>query len=205
MAYSKVKRNDIEDSKKVTKLLQKYFYPFETTEYVDLENLNSQYRGFDCIFTFNGKRYACDEKSNAKYRTRRLTTFVLELSFENESDGVQEGWFIDGKHSNDAFIFVWIYKNEMDVALVERSAIEKHLEGIGWTKDKLRLKAWYIRSNPKAENMGDLYKNGCRFCFSEKLPEKPVNVLLSKRTYEDLALITRRYSLTEEDLALLDG
>ena len=61
-----------------------------------------------------------------------------------------------------------------------------YLETLGWTVDKLRIKNKQIREQ-KNINMGDIRKYGCKFSYSEQLKEKPINILLPKKTYIELA------------------
>ena len=64
----------------------------------------------------------------------------------------------------------------------------EHLESIGWTKDKLKTKDNQIR-NENDTNFGNINTNGCKFSYSDRLFEKPINILLPKETYINIAEI----------------
>ena len=156
-----------------------------------------QVKGLDVILKRDDKVYNIDEKAAIRY-TNGLNTFALELSFLNRKGNRVDGWLIDEKKINDYFVFVWINKiegelienvdsfKEVEVALVSKEKIMIYLESLGWDVDKLLIKDERIRDGID-DNMGDIRKNGCKFSYSERLFEKPINILLPKQAYIKIA------------------
>ena len=156
-----------------------------------------QVKGLDVILKREGKVYNIDEKAAIRY-TNGLNTFALELSFLNRKGNRVDGWLIDEKKINDHFVFVWINKiegelienvdsfKEVEVALVSKEKIMIYLESLGWDVDKLLIKDERIRDGID-DNLGDIKKNGCKFSYSERLFEKPINILLPKQAYIKIA------------------
>jgi hypothetical protein len=130
----------------------------------------------------------------------------MELTFLNRRDGLMDGWLIDPHKVNDSFLFVWIDKTKTDtirsiddiqsveVALVRKSEIIAYLADYGWTVDKLKIKARRILNNPNEER-GNVRENGYCFSYSDKLPEKPVNVLISRKHLVGISDINRKIEI----------
>ena len=161
-----------------------------------------QQAGSDLIVNLNGVNFTCDEKAAVKYIGKPLSTFALELGFIDNHyyREHQPGWLLDPKHTNDLFAFVWIPQAtrpdiqspadiiQCDIALVRKLDIMNYLASLGWTPKKLAKKEKYIRSGTGKTDLGSFRKNGLRFTISNYLHEQPVNLLLRKETYLDLAL-----------------
>lgn len=182
----------------MSQFLDKYFYTaINPTTFERVQDKGRQVKGIDVVMEINEKIYSIDEKAAIRY-TNGLKTFALELSFLNRGGIIQEGWLTDERKINDYFVFVWINKIEntlikdisslkdVDVALVSKNKIMEHLESIGWTKEKLKTKDNQIR-NENDINFGDINTNGCKFSYSNRLFEKPINILLPKETYLNIA------------------
>lgn len=198
-----VREYDEHCEKVMAQFLDEYFYKeigYSWRERVlDRER---QVKGLDVILKRDGAEYGIDEKAAIRY-TNGLNTFALELSFLDRSGKRRDGWLIDEKKINDYFVFVWINKidgelienidtfKDVDVALVSKEKIILHLESLGWDVDKLLLKDERIRDGID-DNFGNIKKNGCKFSYSEKLFEKPINILLPKETYLNISEIHRR-------------
>ena len=184
----------------MSQFLDKYFYnAINPTSFERVQDKERQVKGIDVVMEINDKTFSIDEKAAIRY-TNGLKTFALELSFLNRKGILQEGWLTDERKINDYFVFVWINKIEnilirdissfkdVDVALVSKNKIMEHLESIGWTKDKLKTKDNQIR-NENDTNFGNINTNGCKFSYSDRLFEKPINILLPKETYINIAEI----------------
>lgn len=182
----------------MSQFLDKYFYTaINPTSFERVQDKVRQVKGVDVVMEINEKTYSIDEKAAIRY-TNGLKTFALELSFLNRGGIIQEGWLTDERKINDYFVFVWINKIEdtlikdisslkdVDVALVSKNKIMEHLESIGWTKENLKTKDNKIR-NENDMNFGNINTNGCKFSYSSRLFEKPINILLPKETYLNIA------------------
>ena len=189
----------------ISSILDEYFYTEPgITLFERVTNKQLQINGVDTFFILNGKNYIVDEK--AATRWVGLKTFSLELSFLGKDDQVRTGWLLDKNKINDYFLFVWINElnNEtiqdissiknVDVALVSKEKILNHLYSLGWDIDKLHKKAFQIR-NEENTYMGKIRENGCKFSFSKHLKEQPINILLPKETYIELAEIYKNIKL----------
>jgi hypothetical protein len=184
----------------MSQFLDKYFYnAINPTSFERVQDKERQVKGIDVVMEINDNTYSIDEKAAIRY-TNGLKTFALELSFLNRKGILQEGWLTDERKINDYFVFVWINKIEdtlikdisslkdVDVALVSKNKIMEHFESIGWTKEKLKAKDNKIR-NENDTNLGNINANGCKFSYSDRLFEKPINILLPKETYINIAEI----------------
>ena len=189
----------------ISSILDKYFYTEPgITLFERVTNKQLQINGIDTLFSLNGKNYMVDEK--AAIRWVGLKTFSLELSFLGKDDQIRIGWLLDKNKINDYFLFVWINElnNEtiqdissiknIDVALVSKEKILNHLYSLGWDIDNLHKKDFQIR-NEENPYMGNIKKNGCKFSFSKHLKEQPINILLPKETYIELAEIYKNIKL----------
>lgn len=176
-------------SAKVSAALDNLYYK----KYEDFERVfdrERQVKGIDVIFIRDGVEYKCDEK--AAVRWRNLQTFSFELSFIDRRGDIVDGWFVSDRCENNSYLLIWLDQNDdketMEAALVMKDKIMRHLENLGWTKDKLMEKESQIRANDGIGiNFGNIRKNGCKFAFSTKLVEKPVNVLLPREVLKGLA------------------
>lgn len=196
-----VREYDEHCEKAMSCFLDKYFYSeLENTSFERVDDRERQICGIDIILTTNKQTYNIDEKAAIRY-TNGLKTFALELSFLDRGGKLRNGWLIDDRKINDYYVFVWINKIEsdliydvnsfkdVDVALVAKSKIMEHLSNLGWNKGNLMKKQELIRNGNK--ELGNLNKNGCKFSFSTHLREKPINILLKKETYLQIADITK--------------
>ena len=201
-----IREYDEHCEKMVSQFLDEHFYKLipEIGNFERITDKAKQVKGVDVIINYNDKQTYVDEKAAVKYI--KLKTFALELSFLNRFGKLQTGWFLDEEKINDYYLFVWINElkgeeivdissiKEVDVALVKKEKLYDYLETLGWSVDKLRIKNKQIREQ-KNINMGDIRKYGCKFSYSEQLKEKPINILLPKKTYIELADIYKNITI----------
>lgn len=203
-----IREYDEQCEKIIAQILDKYFYPelknIQTWERISTKEL--QVKGTDVVFSRDDGIHFIDEKAAVKYLN--LETFALELSFLNKSGKLCVGWFLDKRKINDYFVFVWINQlnhekiidissvKEIDVALVKKDDIIDYLVSLGWTLEKLGLKMQQIREQSNV-NMGNIKQYGCKFAFSQQLIEKPINILLPKQKYIELAEFYKHIIINE--------
>lgn len=170
-----------------------------TSRVTDVEQ---QWAGSDLVVNINGVSLTCDEKAAVKYIGKPLSTFALELGFMDNhyEQQHQMGWLIDPKHTNDLFSFVWMPQAtrpdiqspsdiiQCEIALVRKVDIMNYLASLGWTANRLRLKERCIRAGTRKSELGNFRQHGLRFAISRFLHEQPVNLLLRKETYANLAI-----------------
>lgn len=177
--------------------LDKYFYNENIEGTITrVKDRKLQVKGVDVVIDDGDIKFYIDEKAAIRYVG--LKTFALELSFINRQGDINTGWLLDNKKINDYFLFVWINElngteikdissiKNVDVALVSKASIFRHLNSLGWSKNNLLEKDRRIRNN-EDEYMGNILKDKCKFSFSNHLVEKPINILLPKETYMEIA------------------
>ena len=185
-----IRNEDITLSDAVYSILDQTFYPTQTTNFERVTDAIRQKQGVDVMFNIGDKHYIADEKAAVHYYN--LKTFILELSFINRAGKLNSGWFLNEQNVNDSYVLTWIDKDEqtgkksLTVAVVMADALHNYLDGLGWTREKLIRKITRIRSGEDT-NMGNLYRNGCKFSYSPDKPEQPINILLPRDVYMKLA------------------
>ena len=174
-----------------------------------------QLAGSDLVVNIDGMELTCDEKAAVKYIGKPLSTFSLEIGFMDNHYHQQHqlGWLIDPKHTNDLFSFVWLPQAtrpdiqspsdiiQCDIALVRKLDIMNYLESLGWTPKNLSKKEWCIRTGNGKTELGNFREHGLRFTISRFLHEQPVNVLLMKETYMEMAI--GRYSIINDKISYM--
>ena len=193
---SKLRSYDERASDLVSQFLDKNFY----SSCSDVERIytkKEQVKGVDIKFTFNGKRYICDEKAAIRYVNQNLKTFALELSFIDRNGDEHDGWLIDEEKINNSFMFIWLDKadkdtihsiddiKELELMIVSRDKIIEYLNGLGWTINKLKKKCIRLRTKSN-EIFGSIDRDGLKFAYSDRLVEKPINVLLNREIYRKI-------------------
>lgn len=185
--------------------LDKYFYNKNIEGTITrVKDRRLQVKGVDVVIDDGDVKFYIDEKAAIRYVG--LKTFALELSFINRQGDVNTGWLLDNTKINDYFLFVWINElngteikdissiKNVDVALVSKASIFRHLNSLGWSKNNLLEKDRRIRNNDN-EYMGNILKDKCKFSFSNHLVEKPINILLPKETYMEIADLSINISI----------
>lgn len=195
---SKFRKSDEKIESINNQYLDSKFYKNEVDANIRITDKKLQVKGVDTIFNLNGKQYICDEKVAAHYINKNLQTFAFELSFINRSNDVQDGWIIDKNKLNNSYLLCWLDKavsdnpvsvdeiEKSEIVLVTRDSILNYLNNIHWDINKLKLKAHSIRYG-KDTKLGNILENGVKFSFSEKLVEKPINIILSREILRQIA------------------
>lgn len=209
-ATSQLRKSDEQAASVITKWLETHFYTKENgiTDYSYINDVTMQVKGIDTVFCYNDgkviREILCDEKAAVQYVNKFLQTFAFELSFIDRSNNIHDGWLLDETKTNNAFLLVWVDKTVSGVesvkqltdhnqlksvtaALVMKKDILNYLYSLGWTAERLRTKTERMRRNP-TEYQGNIYTNGCKFCFSKQLVEKPVNLLIRRKLLLQLAI-----------------
>lgn len=188
---SYLRNSDERKAEIVNKFLEKHFYSKYTTDYRYYTDKETQIKGIDTTFVYNGKKYVCDEKAAVHYCNVDLNTYAFEVCSLNRADNIQMGWLLDESKQNDSFMLVWMKRTdsdelkdiseirEIDMMLVQRSRLREYLDSIGWDREHL------IGQAMKMWNDCNVTKYFCPDTKSEmrmtvKLPEKPVNIRILK-------------------------
>ena len=198
MAYNTFRTKDMEAERELAKFLDKHLYTKDIFTRADrTDNASTQIDGSDIIISIPSlgiKDAVVDEKASIYYINKDLRTFVLEVSFLNRSLHYSEGWFIDDSLSTEYYLMQWIKANvadpwqvkennitEIECVLVSKAKLKAYFEAEGYTREKLLQTAQQMR----ASNQTMIAPSGkpYRFYFTQKLAEKPVNILLNKEEY----------------------
>lgn len=188
---SNLRKGDEKGEKEIGKFLDLYFYPNYTINFQRIDNKELQVRGVDTLFSFNDKDVICDEKVALNYANKPLNTFAFELLFINRGGKTNIGWFLNKKKLTTHYLCGWIIKSDADkniscedvrqleVGLISRKKLKSYFESIGWSEEKLSVKADKLNNNLQ-EYGGDMKVNGYRFHKSPQFVEAPVNLIVSK-------------------------
>lgn len=188
---SVLRADDERMSGKVSDLLDRVYYGPRYPDFERVLDRERQVKGMDVLFTRDSFKFICDEK--AAVRWRNLKTFSFELSFIDRRGEVVPGWFVSDRCVNNSYFLIWLDQAEdgketLEAALVRKEKIVEYLEKLGWGKDELLAKARQIREQDgEGINFGNMLRNGCKFSFSPKLVEEPINILLSRDVLKSLA------------------
>ena len=198
MAYNTFRSKDMVAERELAKFLDKHLYTqniFTKAERTD--DANSQIEGSDIILSIpslNIQNAVVDEKASIYYINKNLRTFVLEISFLNRGYQIQEGWFVNDNLSTEYYLMQWIKANvanpwqvkednitEIECVLVSKKKLKDYFESEGYDKTRLIQLSQQMRASQQKmlAPTGKPY----RFYFTQKLAEKPVNILLNKEEY----------------------
>lgn len=189
-------------SNQAHKMFERSFYDVKTSGYKGIEDKETQVKGVDAIFTYDGEEYLCDEKAAVNYAGKNLQTFSLELGFIDRGNNWKSGWFVNDGNLTNSYLFAWFDNDTFEIALVRKQDIEKYLDNIGWHKGNLVRKEQLMREG-KNTATGNIWTNGCKFSFSERLPEKPINILVPRSELVRISVFTGRFQYDEMDKEIL--
>lgn len=206
------RKKDMAVEREIAAFLDEHLYPNKElfSEFARTDTYEEQMKGSDLILSSSDKklyRVVVDEKVAARFANTSLDTFALEMSFIRR-DGMKTcGWFLDYSKSTQYYLFGWITKadieydnekkrwdtdtitkdkiRELEWCLVSRQKIAKFLEKKGWTLDKLAKQDNAIRERGCVKTFD--FIDDVAFRYSDKYVEKPVNLLLKKKTYMDIS------------------
>lgn len=179
-------------------------------------DLRLQYEGIDVIIrTEDSREIIIDEKSALYYTNSNLDTFAFELSFIKERK-VRDGWLIKDGLKTEYYMLIWPnarcikdrktgQKIQIDLAeitskdftiveaiLLSKEKLLKYLSSVGLTREVLMEKAKRLRLSKQNSRENYAYDNleGLNFLhltFTLRLPEKPINLIISKKKLIELA------------------
>ena len=195
-----MRKEDERREKLVGAFLDEHFYSqFENFE--RCEDKERQIKGIDTQFVIGEKTIKCDEKAAVNYTN--LKTFCQEIDRMNRGNRWQIGWFVDPSLETNAYLYVFIddvdwSKDEIrkaEALLVGKKQFKRYLASQGYSDAKIIEFAEYIKQY-------GVYRlpapEGCRWCYSERLPEKPINLLVSRDLLRKLAFKKFEYDITKQ-------
>lgn len=205
MAYSTLRGRDMNVEREIARFLDTQLYNNgQFSKHQRTDDLENQMAGSDIILSIPGvniENAIVDEKAQSQYINRPLPTFALELSFKTAAGDIVEGWLTDPDKKTEYYLCIWIWKAEkkwnptaeqihkLEYALVSRQKILDYLAQNGFNLNALKEKDAEIR---KASIYGAHGKDGLHpfwFFYSDQLAEKPINIVIKKAVYLELAEI----------------
>ena len=152
-----LRKRDTFVENELSKFLDKYLYSKSEifSNFQRCSDQDSQFNGIDTIISIPKLGLTdikVDEKAqlNEKYIGNPLPTFVLELTFINAVQNIQEGWFIRDDLDTEYYLLIWIdeatgdhlYLTETNIqrlnfCLVNTNKLHLYFDSIGYTRDKL--------------------------------------------------------------------
>lgn len=198
------RNRDMSVERELAMFMDKHLYSdgrFERHDRTD--DVHSQLNGSDIILSVPSlglDNIIVDEKGMTQYMTRPLPTFALELSFMRYDEKIT-GWFVDDDKATEYYMFLWPKANndwnatmddfiEVEYMLVSKKAIRDYLAKEGWTKEALIKKSEEIRSNGISGQIDKTDDKDYWFFYTTKLVEKPINIVLRKKIYRQLAVLS---------------
>lgn len=197
-------RRDIDSrgEKAVGVFLDKYFYPQMSEARVlsyakRIYAKNLQCKGIDILL---GNEMKVDEKAQLYYINHPIESFAFEIDYYDEiSERVVDGWFVDNNIETDAYLLMWIQKartthinrlvaedfERIDADLLRRNRIKAYLERFGLHDRELKINALMMRE----KNIERLIINDeCHMTYTvEGYAEKPINLVVKKRTLDKMS------------------
>lgn len=195
--------------------LDTYFYPKATanrafTYYKRIYAKELQRKGIDVLIDTDKK---IDEKSQLYFINRPLDSFVFEINYYDEkTEKVVDGWFIQNNET-DMYLLIWIPEARTDkinrlvaedficvnADLLQKKRIQTYVEQLGLTKKDLKEKANMMRNeNIKRLDIDDT----CHIVYSiKRVPEKPINLVVSKAKIDDLS--DRIFEIKKDELRII--
>lgn len=200
----------------VANYLDKYFYPYITTNFIRNKDTQTQKQGIDMYISGATTAITVDEKATTEWVCHlNKASFELTLLTKNEHGQEHEipGWYM-ANTINSHYELVWIDKattcdgrfltgsgiTDCTCCFLDKNKVGEELERLGWTKEKLKRKADMIRDAfnkygeeyEKYVNLGDLYRDGVHFFIQIKQPEHAVNVQLRRDVLVKISDYTAR-------------
>lgn len=194
--------NDTKTEREVAAFLDEHLYSRDLfQDATRTDDRDSQVSGSDIVITVPSLGISggvVDEKAASSFwdRPGSIPTFALELSFINRAGGLNEGWFTDDSKRTEYYLFAWLNAKQryftkdeitwLEYALVRRKDIEDWLAGQGLDRQGLRKRCAEIR---EVDFCRKEFGKDYWFCYSKQLAEKPINIVIKKKVYLDLALL----------------
>ena len=187
-------RADLKESEIVEEFLDTHVYPEIFTATERKKDRESQFAGIDIICD----SMLCDEKAQIAYKNTPLPTQVLELSFlsKGKDKKKKRGWFIDNKVRTETYIFVFFPEvsdvkkrwerlstyeqlDKVEIMIVDKKQLKEVIEQKCSLNELVR-----IGHSMRDGELPTVKKHkGFKLMLSERLAEKPVNIVYPKRDF----------------------
>lgn len=204
-SYESYRNYDNRACEIINEFLDSNCYPYLTKSFGRTNKKDKQIKGIDCVFATSENRYICDEKAAVKWSNKTLNTYAYELQFINRAGNLQLGWFLADNQLNNSYNLIYTDKVNDDEGefnyhtftksdirvltsyIIKKQAVKDYLYSIGLTEEKMLEKCKEIRETDGKCYLGDVNKDGYAFRISKQLPEKPINILISRDKLRELS------------------
>ncbi|GEP85348.1 Uncharacterised protein [Staphylococcus piscifermentans] len=204
--------SDLLDEKEIGRFLDVYLYKRLPKHFKAIHSLqrnhcdkNNQFKGVDLTVQYkNGNAVNIDEKAANKYFDKNLPTFVLEVSFINNSNVTKDGWLFGNQYSKtDTYLFCWGKTHKSNSQIYFNNI--KEIEAFSINKQNLKSflnkyyklnNTSYIQKSVEAlealtnNKFGDkVYLKGNKGPYwkvSSQLNERPLNIVCPKYILEEV-------------------
>lgn len=170
------------------------------SEYKRIYDRHLQLQGIDItINTDYGERHV-DEKAAGHYINQDIPTFAFEINYYNSSGDLVGGWFLDQKSVTDWYFLIWIraIKNkgitekdiiELEVMMIDRVKLIQAIEKEGLNAKVIQSVSEDIRAKASGGKHLMNATNNMYFFLTEKLVERPLNLVLKKDYLSKLSIL----------------
>jgi hypothetical protein len=201
---------DSQVEQEISAFLDSYFYPKKANDFVRYNSKEDQLAGKDVSFSMsNAGSIIVDEKAATHYINKNIPTFAFELSFLLSSGSEVQGWLLDRSKVTEYYFLMWITAEktwdlkkedikEIQATLVSRKKIINYLSSITYDADKLQRANDKIRRNMLDGPLGKTYDSDIYFFSTQRLVEKPINIVIKRKRLESLSL--KNYKITKEEI-----
>ena len=207
MSYRK---RDSKVEEELSKFLDKYLYSAITKDLVRYSDKSDQLLGKDVSFSLeNMGNMIVDEKAATHYINKDIPTFAFELSFLLSDGREVKGWLLDKDKVTEYYLLMWVNADKIwdmvmdditkvEAILLNRNKLIDYLKSESYDEDKLNRANLKIRNNNLDGALGKKQDTSIYFFSTQKLSEKPVNVVVRKKKIEELS--DKHYVITKENV-----
>lgn len=216
------RKQDSKAEKQLAAFMDKYFYSRLDTEYKRVTDPEMQLKGVDVIIGSDSVKI--DEKASLYYSNVMIPTFVFELDFMS-GNNCHTGWYLNENLLTDYYMLIWpnirdLYDNSLkkwvrkdvseimvndftivEAMLVEKKKINAEFERRMLTAERLLAYVRAIRMAADKSRYRDGYRldDDIKIMLSDKLNEKPINLVVNKKLLYDVA--DRVYLISQDGFA----
>ena len=203
-----LRRQDLRAEEQLAKYMDMYFYDKLNTSYKRVTDRDLQLKGVEVILD----SYNIDEKASLYYSNAMIPTFVFELDFMS-GNASHTGWFLNESLLTDYYMLIWpnvrdSYDDRLkkwirkdvseitvnDFTIVEAMLIDKKKINNEFERRMLSIerllayvKAIRLAANVEKYTKGVPLDDDIKIMLSDRLNEKPINLVVRKRLLFDIA------------------
>ena len=197
-------------------------------KYTRMLDKESQLKGIDVCLEADDKKFVIDEKASFYYSNAMIPTFAFEIdSIQKGHSMPVQGWFINDELETQLYMLIWpnvkceskdkvwirksignLTKDDftiIEAMLIYKSEIRREVAKLGYSKEQLTEIATKIRSEERGSNDTKRFDltNDIKIVYSGQLPEKPINLVISKNILRELA--EKIYLIAPDGYATIKG